>query len=51
LVDGRQSPLGAYRNASAAAIILIEPLLDRAVTRCAASRLTDDRAADSEPLR
>ncbi len=52
LVDGAGLPLGIdIASASAAEVTLIEPLLDRAVTKHLPERLLYDRAADSDPLR
>jgi transposase len=52
LVDGSGLPLSVgIDSASPAEITLIEPLLDRALTRYVPSRLIYDRAADSDPLR
>jgi transposase len=52
LVDGRGLPLSVdIESASQAEVNLVEPLLDRAVTRYVPNRLVYDRAADSDPLR
>ena len=52
LVDGRGLPLGVdIESASVAEVNLIEPLLDRAITRYVPNRLVYDRAADSDPMR
>ena len=52
LVDGAGLPLAiGVDSASPAEVQLLEPLLNRAVTRYVPSRLIYDRAADSDPLR